>query len=107
MISLFERMHDIGKDVFAGLEMTERLGKIVCEHYGKHTPLLLRWPPSRDFQIWIRVKHTNSIEYLVDNYKKLNAMADAFVLDHRLPISRKADELVLFEVNCFYLLFNI
>jgi len=95
--SLLERVTDVGIDIFAGVEMTDRLAKIASEHFGKHTSLMIRWPCNQGFKIWVRVKHTNAIEYLVDTYKKLDEMADAFVLDHRIPICRKSNELVLFE----------
>lgn len=98
------KVSDIGIDLFAGVELTERLAKIALDHFGKHTSLLFHWPYNKGFKIWVRVKHTNAIEYLVDTYKKLDEIADAFVLDHRIPVTRKSTELVLFEVT-IYLLF--
>lgn len=100
-----ERVSDIGIDLFAGVEMTDRLAKIASDHFGKHTSLMIRWPCNQGFKIWVRVKHSKAIEYLVDTYRKLDEMADAFVLDHRIPVTRKSTELVLFEVTiyCFYL----
>jgi len=88
----------MGHELFEGVEFTERLGRIACDFYGpQQTKLLIRWPPLSEFQIWIRVKYTNSIDHLLDSYTKLNAFADAFVLCHRFPITRKSTELVLCE----------